>query len=184
MRQLKNLLVLLLLIALVFSLAACAEDIEPKENEEMLLFTYESFTFMNSRENEIEETMAFLNTKSELDDFCELHGHKIGEFFLTAASKYEDAFFEENTLLWVNYGLRDRVTNIDLTGIKRISIDGSVGFSVYIHAKMLTGMHPDAYTGDICFLVEVKGKHEMTKYNTTVNKTSEDVPLSEVDIIE
>ncbi len=173
---------LLTLIVLTIVLTACSEDIAPKEKKKMLTFTYESYFFMNSGENEIEERMVFINTKEELDVFSGLHGEMLGERFMETITKYNDSFFANNGLIWLGAG--GAYTESELQSIEHIIPNEGLHdyYTFHLHTTYYVGTTVDAYLGEQGFLIEIDGKHEMTKYNTAVNKTKEEVPLSEADI--
>ncbi len=188
--MMKKLLAILLSMVLLLSLAACvAEDIAPapkgdgdeedivpdlpKEEEkddgkEELSFVFASSYSYGWNEVDIEKDLILFHTKQDLDAFVAEYGEQlVGERFAQDVLKYDDAFFEKNTLIWWLYGVISD-NEYEITSIDHVKISDSYVINHVVRYPMYSSGQMVGF--QYCF-IEIEGKHAMTEENTTVNVT-------------
>ena len=185
--KLKKILSILLSAVLLFSLASCAgEDIVPstliEDGEEDILPDLPKeeekddgkdelpFVFASSYSYryEMEKELILFHTKQDLDAFVAEYGEQLtGERFAQDVLKYDDAFFENNTLIWWLYDIISDNEH-EITSIDHVKTSDSYVINQVVRYPMYTSGVLVGF--QYCF-IEIEGKHAMTEENTTVNLT-------------
>ena len=142
-------------------------DISEEDENEKLSFTYTEYSYKDN----IEVEMVFMHTKEDLDAFCDAYGEKIGDKFMQDVAKYDDAFFEKNTLLFWCYDLIS-TNESEVLSIEHIKLTPD-SYIVNRHDKINLGGDPGWVVGYSSWLIAIEGKHAMTEENITINTTQE-----------
>ena len=142
------------------------EDTEESATEE-LSFVYTDYYY----KSDINVDMVFMYTKEDLESFCNINGEKIGDKFMQDIAKYDDAFFEKNTLLFWCYDLIS-TNESELLSIEH-AVTPSDRYIINLKDKINLGGNPGWIVGYSSWLIEIAGRHAITVENTVVNITQE-----------
>ena len=162
----KRIFVLLLAAMLVFPLISCGEYPDTENNK--ITFTTSGYGCAKVVD-EYDKLLVF-NSREELDTYYEAHSEQFGDRFKAICEKYDDAYFEKQTLVCVEIptvGPKKTGQGLEIREGKYILTITSV---VSLSEEFVAEQYPPYY-----LLIEPETGHKITASNFEVEWITETV---------